>query len=454
MEIVIDIRDMLAELIRKAWLIVIFIIVCAVAVGGAKYYKDYNNVSNVEENVKTEFSVEEQAAINAYIGLKQQLENQVEYMDDSVYMSLNPYNLYKTDIQYYIADTNEMLMTDLMYAYQFFVLNGGLVSELYEIDDSIETEYLQEIITMEKMSGSDNLKRNVMNITLYGNTQEDVERLAENVKQQVEQYHDNVSGTVGTHSLIFLNESTKLGSDTNIANTQSNALNNLLSLKKNVESTKESLSSAQLAEAEALDSKNVGDKETDTANVSVDNVSISKKYLVVGAAAGLILGILVILLRYLFSNTLKGVRDLQKMHGLSFLGSVSVRKKNLLDRLAVKIFGREPILNQKVEQKLLESQLLSISKNHSITEIALTGNEKLKNSKPISSLLESFAEKDVHVKWIGNLSEDPEAIEQLEKYHNVVFVEQLRKSHYESVFYNVKLCEEQGINILGYVVIA
>ena len=45
-------------------------------------------------------------------------------------------------------------------------------------------------------------------------------------------------------------------------------------------------------------------------------------------------------------------------------------------------------------------------------------------------------------------------IEQLKNYHDIVLVEQLRKSRYESVFYKIKLCEDQGVNILGYIVIA
>lgn len=142
------------------------------------------------------------------------------------------------------------------------------------------------------------------------------------------------------------------------------------------------------------------------------------------------------------------------MQGLNYLGSVSAKKKNVLDVVANRLFGREPILNEQVEQKLVESKLESCCKNHEISAAALAGNACLKDSKAVSDLIDYNADKDLEVVWIGDLAEDPQAIEQLKNYHDIVLVEQLRKSRYESVFYKIKLCEDQGVNILGYIVIA
>ena len=341
-----------------------------------------------------------------------------------------------------------------------------MVSELYQEDDSVKTAYLQEIITMDKVEGSDNLQRNVMNVSIYGKTKEDAEHLAERVQKLLVAYQSVVNKNVGAHTLTFVNESTELQSDSNIANTQTNTLNNVLNLEDNADKTKAELSSDQLSIAEKQIQK-VSEKETKSVTAKASDssknadtqqetvkVHLSKKYLVVGAGAGFILAIVLILLKYLLSNTMKGAHDLQRMQGLNYLGSVSAKKKNVLDVVANRLFGREPILNEQVEQKLVESKLESCCKNHEISAAALAGNACLKDSKAVSDLIDYNADKDLEVVWIGDLAEDPQAIEQLKNYHDIVLVEQLRKSRYESVFYKIKLCEDQGVNILGYIVIA
>lgn len=469
MEVVVDIRDMLAELVRKLWFIVILVVIGAVALGGFKFYKDSKSAhagNATTSSAQTKLTSAEKAKVDVYVGMKKQLDDQMEYLDNSIYMSLDPYNFYKTDMQYYINSSDASKGTDLMYAYQYYILKGGLVSDLYQEDDSIKTAYLQEIITVDKVEGTDNLQRNVMNVSVYGKTKEDAENLADRVQKLLEKYQSVVSGSVGAHTLAFVNASTELQSDSNIANTQTNNLNNVLNLEDNADKTKAELSSDQLSIAEKQIQK-ASEKET-KANIEKDadsskksdtqqetvKVHFSKKYLVVGAGAGFILAIILILLKYLLSNTMKGAHDLQRMQGLNYLGSVSLKKKNVLDVAANKLFGREPILNEQVEQKLVESKLESCCKNHEISSAALAGNACLKDSKAVSELIAYNADKDLEVVWIGDLAEDPQAIEQLKNYHDIVLVEQLRKSRYESVFYKIKLCEDQGVNILGYIVIA
>ena len=469
MEIVVDIRDMFAELVRKLWFIVILVVIGAVALGGFKFYKDSKSAkasSTTTSEAQTSLTSAEKVKVDAYVGMKKQLENQLDYLDNSIYMSLDPYNFYKTDMQYYVNGSDTAKGTDLMYAYQYYVLKGGLVSELYQEDDSIKTAYLQEIITVDKIEGSDNLQRNVMNVSVYGKTKEDAENLADRIQNLLSNYQSVVSGSVGAHTLTLVNESTELQSDSNIAYAQTNTLNNILNLEDNADKTKAELSSDQLAIANK-EIKKASEKETTSSSAKDSDssqttdtqqetvkVHFSKKYLVVGAGAGFILAIVLILLRYLLSNTIKGAHDLQRMQGLNYLGSVSVKKKNALDVAANKLFGREPILNEQVEQKLVESKLESCCKNHEISAAALAGNTGLKDCKAVSELIAHNADKDLEVVWIGDLAEDPQAIEQLKNYHDIVLVEQLRKSRYESVFYKIKLCEDQGVNILGYIVIA
>lgn len=320
MEIVVDIRDMLAELVRKLWFIVILVIIGAVALGGFKFYKDSKSANagnTTTSSTQTKLTSAEKVKVDTYVGMKKQLDDQLDYLDKSIYMSLDPYNFYKTDMQYYIDCSDTSKKTDLMYAYQYYVLKGGLVSELYQEDDSVKTAYLQEIITMDKVEGSDNLQRNVMNVSIYGKTKEDAEHLAERVQKLLVAYQSVVNKNVGAHTLTFVNESTELQSDSNIANTQTNTLNNVLNLEDNADKTKAELSSDQLSIAEKQIQK-VSEKETKSVTAKASDssknadtqqetvkVHLSKKYLVVGAGAGFILAIVLILLKYLLSNTMK-----------------------------------------------------------------------------------------------------------------------------------------------------
>ena len=95
MEIVVDIRDMLAELVRKLWFIVILVIIGAVALGGFKFYKDSKSANagnTTTSSTQTKLTSAEKVKVDTYVGMKKQLDDQLDYLDKSIYMSLDPYN--------------------------------------------------------------------------------------------------------------------------------------------------------------------------------------------------------------------------------------------------------------------------------------------------------------------------------------------------------------------------
>ena len=75
MEIVVDIRDMLAELVRKLWFIVILVIIGAVALGGFKFYKDSKSANagnTTTSSTQTKLTSAEKVKVDTYVGMKKQ----------------------------------------------------------------------------------------------------------------------------------------------------------------------------------------------------------------------------------------------------------------------------------------------------------------------------------------------------------------------------------------------
>ena len=132
-ERIITIADLIRAIIRKLWVVVAAAVIFAAIFGGYKYAKDSKAASNASESttdMKVKLDDDAQAEVNNVLTIKDNLDEQQKYADNSVLMQIDPYNESLVTLQYHYSTDDKDYSSDLLNSYMSYVNNGGLSSDL------------------------------------------------------------------------------------------------------------------------------------------------------------------------------------------------------------------------------------------------------------------------------------------------------------------------------------
>ena len=450
-EIVIDVKDLFAEYVRKLWIIVICAVLFAVLLGGYKYYKDKKAV---ESSLKAEdfewdedsFTDTEMEAIESYVYLTEEYQNKCEYLENSVYINLNADKTYKTVLQYYISAASEEQTKNLAILYYNYANKGGLVADIYGEDSSIEKEYLQELLIGQGTNYDSRLFSAAMNIQVYGEDEAASTELADKVKKQMGIYSQTVSQEICQHDLVLVDESASTYVDKNLKDAQEDVQDQITLLKKNISEAKEKLSEEQLMAARII----LGNEQPEEESKESVPVALSKKFILLGTAAGIFFAIALIYIMYYFNRTVKTAGEFTKHYGLNCFGVIETGNKTIWEKWADKLFYAHG--KKGCNPELIVPKINAVCNNAGIKRVVFSVNQDTANKNMIDHYAELLKESGRDAEVLGDIMNDPAAIQRLEINQNVILVEEVRKTGYEDVRKEILFCKEQGIHVLGCIV--
>lgn len=454
-EIIINVKDLLAEYIRKAWMIIVSMIIFAVLLGGYKYYSDRNSLgTNVNEDEysfdEDSFSQTELEDIGQYVDLKKLYEEQKAYIENSVYINLNANQTHKAVLQYYIATETAEQARDLALVYYNYINKGGLVSDIYDVDKSLEMEYLQELLLGQGTNYDSNISSGVMNIQIYGVDDEAVTALTGKVKKQIEAFQKQALQDVSQHDLVLVDEAAGVYVDKNLYDSQSKVEEQLVAVKKSLSDAKGKLSEEQMLAANDILGENGIVEETD--DETSNTVSISKKYILLGGILGFVLAVIVIYLIYFFDGTIKTVNEFTEYYGLNCFGVVRGKEKKFWDKLSERIFYSNEMKGY--EQDLVVAKINVLCKNSEVHRVVLSVNQNVTSQKEIMEYAEGLKKLGIEAKITGDIFSDSSSICNLSKDENVILVEAIRKSTYENIRQKLLFCKKQEVHVLGCIAVS
>lgn len=466
-ERIITVADLIKEIVRKFWLVIVLAIVFAGLLGGYKYVKDSKAVEtekiaeNTSDVSSSNLSAEDQEAVQNVLLVQDNLLQQQEYADNSVLMQIDPLKEDIVILQYYF-DTEQSVGSDVRYsllnAYQNYVNEGNLAADLEEYGQQIEVQYLGELITCEtNMNDSSNMVLiegigTSFTIKVIHEDQELCTSLAEDIKACIQQYQINLNNTMGRHELELVDESYSQVVDKDLWTYKFDRVNSITSMQEKIDALKENLSEDQLAVVEAYSSQakdeNIEAEDSST-NVSV---SISKKYVLVGGAIGVVLACLFIIIAYIMRGTINKAEDLQYLYNLRILGEIGSGNNNIFLAIWNKVIGRkEKRLGLEEQAELLRTNLKLVCEKRQQQKILLCGNDE-KGLHRVKKLLEGFCKQNVQLEYVADLLYTPASLSKLSGADSIIFVEQVHKSQYTDIVKKIEICSEQDIEILGVIV--
>lgn len=469
-EIYISVKDLIAECIRKVWVIIICMLIFGCLLAGYKYKNDKAaaeaSVAEEAQNLDDALALLSDADYNSvmsYVNFNKYVVQQQEYINNSMLMQIDPYHVNIATLQYYVTTQDENSKQDVIVAYLAYINNGSLAEDMKKSIKGVSVEDIKSLITCDAtgpvpsnatfMTGNSN----VINISVFGASKEQCQEFAGIMKNCIATYGEKLNA-YAPNACQVLDESYNVQTVPALITYQSDKMNNLATWNTRIGDEGKELDDSVLSIAQQLIALEGNVEKTDTAveeeaPVKDTHVSVSKKFLVLGALIGALLSVIFVALVYILDGRLKTSKELQMMYGLRSLGTVAGKKPNVFEKLA-NIICYQNASASKLDQTgaLTLSQIKTLCANESVNELVIVGPNAVKTSLENVIIKELNAAK-IKTAYVGDVLADESAIKALSKDAKVIVAENARKSLYVDVDQRIDAIKNQGVEILGYITV-
>lgn len=449
--------------------------ICMFGVSGIfeSYYHSRDKVAQSYEEMMSEFSEPRQELILSAVQLNNTYKSMNESINTNYLMMLNPDNLVKGTLQYYV-DTGYTI----------------------DLSEDIGNDYTDEIIEMYVLMadgnevindvmglGINNLERNdvdylvattvtggVFKVVVCAN-EDDCQRILNVIKECIEQNHENVTEGIGEHKISLVSENYICTYSDYIRNAQTARRNQLKTYSDNLTTVKKSLTESEVEAFNKIVSNNI---TTETKKVGI--IFIIKCF-VIGAVVGFLVGAVILVIVYMFGSTIKSISEVEQIFNLNLIGKVVVNP-NIFKLKRNKIFD---IKNEEEQIKYIVRTIEAECNLKGIKSVALCSTQPysvlpddadikkyemketglyLKDTDFISKkmvfvkIFDRLLKDGIEVKWITDLSSNTEHLDNVLNVGNCILVGNLDLSERKIIEETINICDRLEINILGMIVCA
>lgn len=373
------------------------------------------------------------------------IENQQAYLDESVLMNVDPYNVYEGTMYLYFS-TDYQIMPDTVYqnvdSTQSVVLlykaalEGGLVLDPVAEAVEMESKYLRELIGVKtEMAGG--MVNPILSVTVRCGSAELAESILDHVEAQLQKVGSQITRSVGEHAVRIVMESVFCHGDQSLLDTQKSAWDRMEKLSEGLAAADEALNALKAPQAP----------------------SYTKKGMVLAAAKiGVLLGIVgfvcaagVICVGFIAGDRVYSGREIEYRCGVKNLGSVALksRKRKALDAWVWKRENRGEYRNTKVYGVLAARLQNRISEAGTVL---VAGDAREETIAAVAEKLAAELPK-MQVLSAGSLDRDPAAVRGLGKCDAVLLVVECGVSRYSAIDSQEETIREQGAVLMGCVAV-
>ena len=436
MEQEISLLDLLAAAIRKGKQIIVFALICGLLFMGYAVLSAHLAQSKEEEAYTLAEKERQIRDLKKTIERAEQgINNERDYIRDSLFMQINPNNVYTTRINYMLTNLSipldgsvgmmenptDYVMERIMARY-LLEWNGTDLQELLTAPgfQNIEDRYLRELISVGD-GGSGNLY-----IYVNGATEIESQKLAEAAEKVLLSLKNDVATESYGHSLVKVSTVTKQQISEGIRDRQNVHFDVLDAY---------------------VDAISVAQKDLLKLESEHSPTGFIKKF-IIGCLTGGILSILWVMFCSMLRGNAESAEQVASQTGLKFLGSVySGKTKDPFAQLASAITGETKWASD-------EEALSYLAKR-----TAMEGSEKLlvtttgsyAANAGIEALLSALRSGGMQADFLPAIATSAEALSALQDADSVLFAVMRGKTKVPDVLAAIKLAEESGKSVAGYV---
>lgn len=477
----IDLLDMLADMLSHWRGFVIAIVIGAVLMGGFSYMRSYQNAQaaqKVDEPVQ-EADIEKElpqlekslddtlkTAVLITIDDEREYALKEKYLQNSVYMQLDPFEIARGELVYQIQAEEDSLNYQLSKVYENSIRSVGLY-EWVEEQTGIPAEYVAELISVENNSGMsiavENQKVTAGNGSLrIVAIQKDAKacsELTEAIKDYMNAQQEKLAAEIGSHDLRLVSEYAGTVMSTDVMNRQVDYRNSIGNLKAAIAAAQTAFTEDQkqyyklLSGKEASEAVDAEQKPvTEEASVAA-SPAVSKKYVLLGAILFVFVYAAILCMQYIFNSRIRVNDELQILYGIPQIGVVvkDSKKKWIFDKWVdnLRHYGKRKFTAEQSMELVYAAVKIAAAKN-GLSNICLMGCNMSAGADKVCESLQAALEKEgINVMVLNNVLYDAEAMEKLSTAKGVVLVEKAGSTLYNEIIGELELLKRQEIVVLG-----
>lgn len=477
----ISLIDLIFEIILKWRMIIVFMVIGGILLGGYSYLQSAKNIEvqkNQSQNVLSDteilvgleekLTVEEKTHVKAALGYA----SYDEYYNASLLMQIDGNNTPTTELIFRVTAPDARTEDALVRVYEqlfdtgisaWLVQEGMDVTDAAKINELIITE--NEEITQLVQSFME--KNGSVYVRVVHVNEDKCKELARQVIEYVFAQKKNLEKVYGTHEVALVNETFATVINEELLSNQRTVVINIYNSMTYVDKLKNAFSSEQKQYYDLL-KKGVSIVATDDnvsapmpAPVAVDlSPSVSVKYVLLGMILFAFLYVFYVFMIYIFNNKLRASDNLAELYPMVQLGTISTRdgKKKFLGFVDGWILS---IRNRNKRKFTLEeaTEISAVAIKMAVKkvdgkEVCFVGCDIKKNTQDVCNDITSILEKeDIKVTVLDNFLYNAEELEKLSDAKCAVLIEKTGSTMYEEVAKELELLERNNINVLGGILV-
>ena len=481
----IDLLDLIADILSHWRGLLIAVVLGAILMGAFSYTRSYRDVQNMQSQKVNDASVDEMtiderlaqlgenlnesqmAVVLTTVDDERELALKNEYVQNSIYMQLEPLHVAQEELVYNIQGRNENGVPGLGTIYKDIISGVGLY-DWVEQQTGIETAYARELISTGvdsslKFSNGDTVnigECNSLKITISGIDAETCGKIAEAVKTYIEKQQEKISSKLGSHELILLSESAGTVVSTDVMKQQVDYRNTICNLEATIAAAKAGFSEDQKQYYTLLMKENGLEDITDVEQDDMEeeqpvtaSPAASKKYVVLGAVLFAFVYAVILCMGYIFNSRIRVNDELQDLYGIPQIGLVvkDSKKKMFLDKWISNLrhYGKREFTAEQSMELAFTALKIAAVKN-GLNNVCLLGCNLSAGADKVCESLKDVLEKEgITVTILNNVLYDAEAMEKLGTVKGAVLVEKAGSTLYNEITGELELLKRQEIVVLG-----
>lgn len=450
----IRLENVFAYVLRRYKLILLCTVIMAAVFGVGRYVSDRNSY-NLQTSVKTEeteLSEEQTAQVEQAVQLKNQMQENEEYLKTSVLMQIDPYNASAVTLLYYISGEGDVDTAAIANAYQYYVKAGAFNQDIMDEFPEVESERdLYGIVSATVETGQRNTNENgqegnqaVLSVEVRYTDAEGAEKIAGIVDKNLVEYADRLRISMGEYGLSLLDTVSRTGVDENLLSMRFNTESIAIKLQETYNALTDDFSDEQMALLEGAE------KKTENAVINPPHVSIAA--IVGGGVVGAFVAVFIAIFSFLLTEKVLTFRELQDA-SLTVLGAVRAKKEreNAIDK-KIGEWEEQKYADRNVTFKSLASTVQRRMEKACGTKLWLVGSLSQERMVYMEKIREELQNRGITAAVASTLAEAAEE-EEIKGGNAAVLVTEMGYSKTGDINYQLEYMETHDITVLGTVVL-
>ncbi len=437
----INLKDMFFYVLRqlKALVIsgiVVGIILCVFM--GFKGYKKQIGLNEYAVLKESEYEDFEQTKKRLNAAINDRRIDFQNYMNNSSFLSLNPYDTYQATATYYISTDYEILLESQVQNFDY--TNAVLSTYVDLLKDSNVVNEISKKYDIENFEEFINIYtyNHILSINVYNSDELVAKNILQDLEDNIPSIKKQIESTIGDNEISLLNVSTLKGSQSGLISLQNDKTQYLSALLEKLNTLQTNLT------------------KLEDPSLNASPVKKGIKSGIKGGVLGFIVGffMLVVLygIKFAIKDTVYSADELKDRTKLRVIGTIAnnEEKTTKLLRWINKKENRVDCNDNERNYRVIASNI----------KICLGNKDKILISNNVSKEKENELVNKLHILLPniqiinkGNILNSPEAIDALTECNNVILLAECNETKYKSLLEEKELLTNLDKNIMGCVVI-